>query len=365
MPQLQGVGFDQAAAELRSGLSVPDLPVSAFYWFVLPFALAAAGTWLALRYARKRGLLDQPGERRSHAVATPRGGGVSIAAALLVAILVLGYRHPELRPLLQAGALGLILVATVGWIDDHRPLSARARLAAHALSAGLLAAAVLLSGHGLLLAVIAFGAVLVLVNVWNFMDGINGLAASQAAIAALGYALVAGAGEPAGALGLALAGACCGFLPFNFPTARIFLGDVGSGALGQGLALLAVLLMLAPPAGFAPSLWLLLVLPLAAFLVDATLTLGRRVLRHEPWWEPHVQHAYQVWSRTLGHHAPVTLAYAVWSVIGAALMIGMTITDAALMIVFVAAGGWCLAAGLGWALLQKTSRTGKGRADRQ
>src|SRR5690606_5870734 len=174
VPRRQGVGHDRAAAELRSGRSVPGPPASAFAWFLLPMALATAGTWLALGYSRRRGLFDQPGERRSHVVATPRGGGISIAAALLLAVLLLGYLYPELGPVLQAGALGLVLVAAVGWIDDHRPLSASARLAAHALSAALLAGAVLASGHGPLVAAIAFVAVMVLVNVWNFMDGIDG-----------------------------------------------------------------------------------------------------------------------------------------------------------------------------------------------
>ncbi|MGY0633111.1 hypothetical protein [Luteimonas sp. A478] len=314
-----------------------------------------AGTWMALRYARGRGLFDQPGERRSHAVATPRGGGISIVAALLLAILALGYTEPGLRPVLLAGALGLVSVATVGWIDDHRPLSPLLRLAAHALSACLLAVALLMSGHGALPALFAFGAVLVLVNVWNFMDGIDGLAATQAAIAGFGYALLA---EPGAAkwLSLALAGACCGFLPYNFPRARIFLGDVGSGALGQALALLLVLLMTSPQTGFAAGSWPLFVLPLSAFLVDASLTLGRRILRREAWWQPHVQHAYQAWARTLGRHVPVTLAYAGWSLIGVAFMSGMTDAGHAFIIATIAAVGWCLAGCLVWLLLQSASR---------
>lgn len=340
------------------------MPASAFAWFLLPLLSALAGTWLALGYARRRGLLDQPGERRSHTVATPRGGGISIAATLLLAVLAVGYLYPELRLVLQGGALGLVLVATVGWIDDHRPLSARVRLAAHALSAALLAASLLLSGHGLLAACIAFVAVLVLVNVWNFMDGIDGLAASQGAIAGLGYALIAGDGPPAW-LAVALAGACCGFLPFNFPRARIFLGDVGSGALGHGLALAGILVMIAPGEGPPPSLWPLLVLPLATFLVDASLTLGRRVVRREAWWTPHVQHAYQVWSRRIGHHVPVTLAYAVWSAAGTTLMVHMTAAAPGFIIVMVATGGWCLAGGFGWLVLQLAFRERKGQAQGQ
>ncbi len=336
-------------------------PVAPAVLFAGALAGGAAITWLALRYAHRRGLYDQPGERRSHAVATPRGGGISIALVLLAAVMATGWWYPALRPVLQAGALGLVLVATVGWIDDHRPLSARVRLLAHALSAAMLAGAVLVAGHGLLPAAIAFVAVLVLVNVWNFMDGIDGLAGSQAAIAAVGFAAMVGMATPAGWLALALAGACCGFLPFNFPRARIFLGDVGSGALGHGLALLVVLVIVEPAGRVAPSAWPLLVLPLAAFLVDASLTLGRRIVRREAWWQPHVQHAYQVWSRTLGRHAPVTIAYAGWSIAGTALMLGMNRMQETFIIASAATLGWCLVSGAGWLALQHVSQEGKGR----
>lgn len=345
---------------------MPDHPAAESHWFLLPLVLALAGTWLALGYTRRRGLLDQPGERRSHSVATPRGGGISIAVVLLGALQAAACADPSLRPVLQAGALGLLLVGTAGWIDDHRPLSAKVRLAMHALSGGLLGAAVLMAGHGVLLTLVAFAAVLVLVNVWNFMDGIDGLAASQAAIAGLGLALIPGAGAGAQLwLALALTGACCGFLPFNFPKARIFLGDVGSGALGQGLAVLLVVTLIAPEGGLEQAEWPLLLLPLAAFLIDAGLTLARRIWRRERWWEPHVQHAYQAWSRTLGRHTPVTLAYAGWSVFGVGLALGIRASSDAFIIVTLAMLAWGLAGGLAWVLLQRASRDRKGRTEGQ
>ena len=97
-------------------------------------------------------------------------------------------------------------------------------------------------------------------------------------------------------------------------------------------------------------------LPLAALLVDASLTLARRVLRGEAWWQPHVQHAYQGWSRRLGRHVPVTLAYAGWSAVGIAFMYGLTNTGQGFTIAAVAAAAWCLAGGLVWFLLQWASR---------
>jgi UDP-N-acetylmuramyl pentapeptide phosphotransferase/UDP-N-acetylglucosamine-1-phosphate transferase len=164
--------------------------------------------------------------------------------------------------------------------------------------------------------VFAFVLVMVMVNVWNFMDGIDGLAASQAAIAAAGLALVLGTG-PWAWLGAGLFAALAGFLPFNFPKARVFLGDVGSGALGYLLALL----ILAASIGRREQ-WPFLLLPVSVFLIDAGFTLAMRMLRRERWWEPHVQHAYQSWSRRLGSHVPVTMAYAASSLFAVALMVG-------------------------------------------
>lgn len=265
--------------------------------------IGAVGTWLARWYALRNQLIDQPGERRSHSVATPRGGGIALVISLLVATLALAVRLPAQAPLLAAFGLGLALVAGVGLIDDHRPLSARLRLGVHALAAAILAYAVWHVLGAPWLALGAFVAALVLTNVCNFMDGINGLAASQAALIALALGWLAGA--PGLWLGLALAAACLGFLPFNFPRARIFMGDVGSGALGFALAGLAVF----AAAGLG-SRSAVVLMPLSAFLIDAGLTLLRRMLRRESWWTAHSQHTYQAWARRVGH-TKVTIAYAI------------------------------------------------------
>jgi UDP-N-acetylmuramyl pentapeptide phosphotransferase/UDP-N-acetylglucosamine-1-phosphate transferase len=284
-------------------------------WVLLHFAVAVAGTWLAIRYAVRRKLLDLPGERRSHAMATPRGGGIAIVAAVVLGIAWLAARQPEHAWPLASCALGLILVAGVGWADDHVPLPAWPRLLVQALAASMVAWAIHRTTAVMLDAVFAFALVMVMVNVWNFMDGIDGLAASQAAIAAAGLALALGAG-PWAWVGGGLFAAIMGFLPFNFPKARIFLGDVGSGALGYLLALLIL-------AAFAShrSQWSFLLLPVSVFLIDAGFTLVVRMLRRERWWEPHVQHAYQSWSRRLGSHGPVTMAYAVSSLFAVVLML--------------------------------------------
>lgn len=276
-------------------------------WLLVFVGLSAAGTWLARRYALHRRLIDEPGERRSHSVATPRGGGIGIVLSVLVACVAVALRFPPQAPALVLFAAGFALVALVGWVDDHRPLSPWSRLAVHAAAAALLAvAAALQPGAAPWLPVATALGALVLVNAWNFMDGIDGLAGSQAALAALALSMLA---SPSWAwLGLAVVAATSGFLPFNLPRARIFMGDVGSGAVGYALAGVAM----AALSTRADNGWLVL-LPFSAFLIDTGLTLARRVWRRERWWSAHTQHAYQVAARRFGH-LPVTVGFAAWTV---------------------------------------------------
>jgi UDP-N-acetylmuramyl pentapeptide phosphotransferase/UDP-N-acetylglucosamine-1-phosphate transferase len=283
-------------------------------WLAATCALASFGTWVALGYARRRRLLDEPGERRSHAVATPRGGGIGITFALLVVAIaaVLGGRAEWTA---TAFALaGLLAVAGIGWVDDHRPLSPLSRLLVQCLAGMLLGLGLFALDGRWGWALLACAAVPVLVNVWNFMDGINGLASSQALVA--GATLAVGDSE-AGMAGACLAAACAGFLPFNFPKARIFLGDVGSGTLGYALAAAVLLVASAPDTPVLKGLWVLL--PLSAFLVDASLTLLGRMTRGEKWWQPHVSHLYQRWVRAGRSHAFVTASYGAFSFVAAIL----------------------------------------------
>jgi UDP-N-acetylmuramyl pentapeptide phosphotransferase/UDP-N-acetylglucosamine-1-phosphate transferase len=320
-----------------SGLSV---------WMLLHLVLAATGTWLARSYALSKQLLDQPGERRSHSAPTPRGGGIAIVLAVLLGACWLAYRQPQQVFQLACFGAGLILVAGIGWVDDHRPLPAWPRLLVHAVAAFLLAWAVHRSTPGVLAPVMAFILVMALVNIWNFMDGIDGLAASQAAIVAFAVTLILGGRGPWGWVAAGMLAALAGFLPFNFPKARIFLGDVGSGALGF---LVAALLMAAFQSGRVA--WPLLLLPVSAFLVDAGFTLGMRMLRGERWWLPHVQHTYQKWAGRSMSHVGVTLAYAGFSLVGVALIfVGKDCTrDEAAGICLV----WFLGASFLWARMRR------------
>ncbi len=301
-------------------------------------AVSALGSRWAIAHAHRNDLLDRPGERRSHVDPTPRGGGIGIVLACLIALLavVAGAAHSGSWLLVAAG---LLLVAGIGWWDDHRPLPAWPRLCVHAIAAACLAWAIHRQGAPGLAVAAAFAMALVLVNAWNFMDGIDGLAASQGLLCALGFAAMLG--DAWRIIALALAGACLGFLPFNVRKARVFLGDVGSGALGY---LLAALLA----AGFASRpvpAWPLLLLPVSAMLVDAGLTLLWRLRHGERWWEAHVQHAFQRWSRRHGH-ARVAAAFAGWTFVAAAIMLAAlhwplrVAPGVALAVLLASAGVW-------------------------
>lgn len=270
---------------------------------LLGLALLSAGlTWAARGYALRRQLLDQPGERRSHSVATPRGGGIAIVISLLVAAGAAMWAWPGAAGSVLIASLGLVLVAGIGWWDDHRPLPAVRRLCVHLVAAALLAGLVKLHGGSWLLAALVLFFTTSLINIWNFMDGINGIASSQAVIAALGLAPVLP--WPYSLAAIALGLACVGFLPFNFPKAKIFMGDVGSGALGYAVSVVLAI------ASLKTSIqWMLLLVPISLFLVDAGFTLLARMLSGQRWMEPHTQHVYQRAVQAGASHAQVTGMY--------------------------------------------------------
>lgn len=315
-------------------------------WLALHLVAAAALTWATRRYALYRGLLDAPGERRSHALPTPRGGGIAIVIAVLAASAWVAVDSPPHRMAIVVFCAGLLLVAGIGWLDDHRPLPASARFAVHLVAASLLAAA--LSLEALAWWQVALGWLLAvsLINIWNFMDGINGLAGSQAAIASAGFALLLPA--PWAWIGWAMCAACLGFLPFNFPRARIFLGDVGSGALGYLVAALAALSLAHAGSPF------LALLPLTVFCIDAGFTLLRRVLRREAWWQPHTTHAYQCAARRLGH-SRVTMACALFSLTTTILM--LTTWQGTVLVGLGILTLSCLAAAWTWVWVQQNAGT--------
>ena len=287
-------------------------------WWSFPLTLLASLllTGLLRRQALARGRLDIPNARSSHQVPTPRGGGLAIVAVFLagLSLLLAGGQigWSSFLPLAGAGAM----VALVGWLDDRGHVAPGRRLAVHFLAAAWVlfwlgplpplplwpgyAAELGWAGQGL-------GALFLvwLLNLYNFMDGIDGLAASEAISVSLAGAFLAWQGLPdrgASLPPLLLAAASAGFLAWNFPRARIFMGDAGSGFLGLVLGIFAL------QAGISrPGLFWAWVILLGVFVVDATVTLVRRALRGERLSEAHRSHAYQILARRHGSHARVTM----------------------------------------------------------
>ncbi len=279
-------------------------------------ALSGLATAWVRSFALARNVLDVPNERSSHAVPTPRGGGVAIVFSFALAIGSLaffGLVAPALAVALSGAGL---LTAAVGFADDRCGLSARLRFAAH-VAAALLAlwslwpvAAV--SGFGLVASrpwvlIPAFVVFIAwCINLFNFMDGIDGIASIETmSIAAGGAVLASLVALPQGAAApLALVACIGGFLVWNWPPARIFMGDAGSGFLGLVVAVLALW-----QASLAPQLfwsWLIL---MGCFMVDATTTLLRRVRRGQSFHTAHRSHAYQFAARRHKGHLPVSLAF--------------------------------------------------------
>lgn len=324
--------------------SLDALPI----WIAVAILAGAGLTWGAIAYARRRALYDLPGRRRSHRVATPRGGGIAIVIVVAVAALMLLLRTGE-TSLLPAFVAGLAAVALIGWIDDHRSISAMVRLAVHVSASGVFVASLPAPETDLPLAigVPVFGfKVLVLataINFFNFMDGINGLVATQSTwVAACLAVLLALAGHPVPAtLAAVLAAACLGFLPFNFPRARIFLGDVGSGGLGFACGALGLWCESVQ----AEKSWVLL--PIACTIgIDAGLTLLDRMRRGRRWYTAHREHLYQWMVRSGRSHACTTLLYLGWNfvIVLPFLILSRSTPAPVAAVAVVVAGGlaWCL-----------------------
>lgn len=277
------------------------------------FAFAALATGLTRRYTLRKKLLDVPNERSAHTAPTPRGGGLGIAGALCAALLILYQQEWVTSAVVWAWLGGGVLIAWIGWRDDHGHVPVGWRMLAHLLAAGwavfwlggvtqlqLGALTIPLGYVGLALTAVA---VVWLINLYNFMDGIDGLAGAEAVFAALGGGLLLWLGHQQG-LALAsfsLAAAAAGFLVWNWPPAKIFMGDIGSGLLGYSFAVL--MLASAQAHAVSPGVWMLL---LAVFILDTFFTLVQRILHGEAWLQAHNGHAYQRLLRLGRSHRRVT-----------------------------------------------------------
>ena len=284
----------------------------ALAWFLSCLVAVAGMSYILIPALARWGRLDYPTERSSHTRPTLRGGGLAIVLVLSAPILfnqwlLLG----DLRKALLF-LLAFLLLAGVSWRDDRKSLPVMLRLFAQILAviAGISASpsiAVLHNSIPLAVSYLVTGLLWIwFINLFNFMDGIDGLSGTETASIGAGVTLViiaTGAMWPMGWLAMALTGAGCGFLIWNWNPAKLFLGDVGSVPLGFLIGF--VLLTLAANGQTTAAV----ILPLY-YLVDSTTTLVARAMNREPVWRAHRTHAYQLAAAATSHRRVVTLILA-------------------------------------------------------
>jgi Fuc2NAc and GlcNAc transferase len=282
---------------------------------VVTLLFAWVATGLARRHALRHAILDIPNVRSSHVAPTPRGGGLAIVGAFSAALVMLVFAAGLPIKIAFTLIAGGGAVALTGYLDDRKTLPASVRICVHAIAASL--AIIVVGGvtqptlqhmglHGVWAGgLLGLVAVTWFTNLFNFMDGIDGIAGSEAVFVAGAGALLnwrfGGDGGLTASM-LALAAATLGFLIWNWPPARIFMGDVGSGFLGFALAVLS--LAASRHSAVPLEAWVILG---GVFLVDATFTLISRAARGQRWFEAHRAHAYQILASRWRAHLPVTV----------------------------------------------------------
>jgi Fuc2NAc and GlcNAc transferase len=280
-----------------------------FCSFAIAFAITPGIRFLAMR----RGLMDHPTERSSHVVPTPRGGGLAIVSTHLAALLALKIAGFLSIRELMALEIGGVAVALVGFADDRKSVPPVVRFSVH-LAAAIFVVAMIggipfseLFGSNIqsLDKIVGVLGIAWAINLFNFMDGIDGIAGAEtifiSASAAVMIFVLGGSAGVIAALGC-LSMASLGFLIWNWPPAKIFMGDIGSGFVGFMLAALSILI--SHRMAFPVQVWPILG---GVFLIDATVTLVRRMLRGDRWHQAHRTHAYQHLAQIWRKHLPVTL----------------------------------------------------------
>ena len=286
------------------------IPVAAF------FASYALTAWL-LDHSRIIQLVDRPNSRSSHSTPTPRGGGLSMVTVMTCGAIVLYAAGWLSLPMATVLVIGGLSVAAVGFCDDVRSVPIAFRMSVH-IGAAVLAVyclggsstihvGQLVVNLGAVAPALRVIAIIWVLNLFNFMDGIDGIAASEAVFILLGAAglglFLAQCSPTQVTLALVVGAACLGFLRWNWSPAAIFMGDVGSGYLGYVIAVIAV--DSSQTSAINVFAWLILG---GVFIVDATVTLVRRLIRRERVYQAHRTHAYQWLARRWGSHSRVTIA---------------------------------------------------------
>lgn len=281
----------------------------------LIMAFGAISSWVLLIPARAVlkivGIVDRPNGRSSHSVPTVRGGGIALVAVIAAYVVGWLWWQDPIRMLCLLSAFSVLSV--ISFIDDLRGVGASIRFAIHGAAAVAGVIGLFVSyAQSISIAIVVVSLVATVwiagyTNAFNFMDGINGIAGAQALVTGLGTAGIAAslgvpASKPAITLALVVAGASVGFLPHNFPKARVFMGDVGSAPLGFLLAVLAVWV------AALTSWWVLFWIALlhSNFVLDTGITLLRRAMRGQRLSEAHREHFYQRLVRAGWSHTAVT-----------------------------------------------------------
>lgn len=292
--------------------------------YVLAFLLTCLGVEWFRRWSLRRKLLDMPNERSSHTVPTPRGGGLIVVLVCLS--IFFGYGFFFQANVFWSYLAGASIVAFISWLDDLKTVSSLWRFLCHSLAAAGVVwhlgffESVYVPFYGILSLgeagpLITFFWIVWLINAYNFMDGIDGIAGAQAFTAGIGWLLlgsVLGAGQTA-FYGGAIAFASLGFLWHNWPPAKIFMGDVGSAFLGYTFAVMP--LLAAREASGQGDRWpLIATLLVGLFVFDSILTLMRRLWRREKIWQAHREHIYQRLVLSGLSHKFVTVLYALFSI---------------------------------------------------
>ena len=314
----------------------------------LGLLLSVCGVWLTLHYARRVGLLDVPNHRSSHTISTPRGGGAAVVASVVIvsALDAAAFGVSGSGAVLIAG-IAVVGIAILGWLDDRGSMPVSLRLPLH-FAAGLAVAwlvneIVPVPGivNFLWLGWWAFWAA-ASINIVNFMDGIDGMVASQGVIYGIFLFALMPPGIRGADFGLILSAACLGFLIWNWAPSKIFLGDVGSGPLG--------LFFVIGGAFAAQSARAAIVfLPLFPLYLDALVTVVLRYRRGEDLTLAHRSHLYQRIANGGAGHAIVTGSYALAAAVGA--LVGVTAQSQPTAVMTVMIAGYCLAVIAAWLIL--------------
>ncbi|MCE2594030.1 glycosyltransferase family 4 protein [Motilimonas cestriensis] len=282
----------------------------------LVFIISLVLTGLMRQYALHKNIIDDPNHRSSHQTPTPRGGGIAVVASIIGSLIWLCFTQQLPVVYFFALSLPLLAVAAIGFLDDLGHVAAKWRLVVHLGSTctflillpnlPVLNIANIILPSWLLAPLLAI-ALVWFINLYNFMDGIDGFASLQGVTVLSSACLLLFLNhDVANIVWLGLLIPCIlGFLAWNWPPARIFMGDACSGGLGLLISMMAVLTSVTSTL----NLWVWLIL-MGYFVSDASYTLVRRILDKQQWTAPHRSHLYQILSRRWHSHLRVTLCLA-------------------------------------------------------